>query len=220
MKKVCIILILASMLIIVRSSYCNEINVLESNIISLSNAGKNSKAIDKYKELFALTKKHNTELLHRITMGSLQDENPFMRAGGAIAVGQLGSVEAMPLLKLDLSDKDMWVRIWTAISISEVGDKRAIPDLINLLKDRVDFVRIAAVVSLGRLGNSSIITDIAKMLEDRNPNVRQMAAIALGRIGDKGAIPYLEKTLLEDNDMWARLAAVASLEKLVDKGSK
>lgn len=198
----------------VYNSYCDEISAVEKNIMSLSDECKNNKAIDEYKKLFALTKKHNLELLHKIAIGSLRDENPFMRSGSAIAAGQLGNNDAMPFLKLNLSDKDMWVRIWTAISISEVGDKRAIPDLLRLLNDRIDFVRIAAVVSLGRLGDSSVVPDVARMLKDRNPNVRQMAAIALGRIGDKSAIPFLEKTLMEDNDMWARLASVASIEKL------
>ncbi|OIN96363.1 hypothetical protein AUJ66_06475 [Candidatus Desantisbacteria bacterium CG1_02_38_46] len=219
MKKINIILmtfVLAS--ITVYTSYCENVDVLESNVINLSNAGKNNKAIDEYKKLFNLTRIHNLDLLRKITIGSLRDENPFMRAGGAIAAGQLGNNRAAPLLKLNLSDKDMWVRIWTAISISEVDGKGALPDLIRLLKDRIDFVRISAVVSLGRIGDSSIIPDIAEMLNDRNPNVRQMAAIALGRIGDKSAIPYLEKTLLNDNDMWARLAAVASLEKLASGG--
>ena len=208
------------MLFLVYNSWCEEINVIEENIISLSNAGKNNNAIDEYKKLFNLTRKHNVDLLRKIAIRSLKDENAFMRAGAAIAVGQLGNTEAAPLLKFNLRDRDIWVRVWTAISISEVGDKRAIPELLRLLKDKIDFVRISAVVSLGRLGDSSIVPEIARALKDRNPNVRQMAAITIGRIGDESAIPYLEKTLLEDNDMWARQAAVASLEKLIRKGAR
>ena len=215
MKKIfiCLMIFIYS-IISAYDSHCGDADVMKANVERLSDAGKNNKAIDAYIKLFTLTGVHNSDLLYKITLGSLKDENPFMRAGAAIAAGQLGNNRAMPLLKLNLNDKDMWVRIWTAISISEVGDKRAVPDLVRLLKDRIDFVRISAVVSLGRLGDDSVIPDIAKMLNDRNPNVRQMAAIALGKIGDKSAVPYLEKALLEDNDMWARLAAVASLEKL------
>lgn len=221
MKKVfiCLIVFIFSA-VTTHDSHCGETDDKKASVVSLSDAGKNNKAIDSYIKLFTLTRVHDLDLLHKITLGSLKDENPFMRAGGAIAAGQLGNNSATPLLKLNLSDSDMWVRIWTAISISEVGDKRLIPELLKLLKDRIDFVRIAAVVSLGRMGDSSIIPDVARMLNDRNPNVRQMAAIALGKIGDKSAIPYLEKTLLEDNDMWARLAAVASLEKMVGEGVK
>lgn len=221
MKKICRILIIAMyMIFFVYNFHSEEVNVIETNIASLSNAGKNNQAIDEYKKLFTLTKKHNINLLQKIVIGSLRDENNFMKMGGAIAAGQLGNIEAASLLRINLRDKDMWVRIWTAVSIGEVNDKEAVADLLRLLKDRVDFVRISASVALGKLGNASIIPEIAKALKDRNPNVRQMAAIALGRIGDENAIPYLEKTLLEDNDMWARLAAVASLEKILKRGMK
>jgi len=220
MQKKLILIIFICVAISGSHIFSQDVNVLETNINSLSNARKNNKAIDEYKKLFSLTKKHDVDLLHKITIGSLKDENPFMRAGGAIAAGQLGNDEAEPLLRANLNDRDIWVRVWTAISISEVGDKKTVPDLVNLLNDRIDFVRISAVVSLGRLGDSSNIPDIAKALKDRNANVRQMAAIALGRIGNDSAIPYLEKLLMEDNDMWARLAAVASLEKLLRKRGK
>jgi HEAT repeat protein len=213
-----ILIVIAWTMFFVYDSYCGEADAIKANVISLSDSGKNNKAIDEYVKLFELTRGHDLGLLHKITLGSLKDESPFMRAGGAIAAGQLGSNGSILLLKHNLSDKDMWVRIWTAISVSELGDKRLVPELLKLLKDRIDFVRISAIVSLGKMGDSSIIPDLAGMLKDKNPNVRQMAAIALGKIGDKSAVPYLEKALIEDNDTWARLAAVASLEKLVGGG--
>jgi len=201
-------------------SFAEDVKSIEVNIASFSAQGKNNKAIDEYVKLYSITNRHNLDLLHKISLASLDDKDAFIRAGSVIAAAQLSNTEAMPLLKKNLSDKDMFVRIWTAISISEVNDKSAIPDLVKLLDDKVDFVRISAVVSLGRLADSSLIPTIANALNDKNPNVRQMAAISLGKIGDPKAIPYLERALMIDGDKWARQALVASLEKLLSKEDK
>ncbi|PIZ17597.1 hypothetical protein COY52_03745 [Candidatus Desantisbacteria bacterium CG_4_10_14_0_8_um_filter_48_22] len=155
------LLVLVSMLVVSFGySQGNDVGTIQTNIRAFSGGGKNIKAIDEYRKLFTQTKTHDTELLHRIVMGSLRDEDGYMKMAGAIAVGQLGgSTEAFPFLRDNLKEKDMWIRIWTAVSIGETGDKEAIPNLLYaLLNDRVNFVRISSAIALGKLGDASVVS--------------------------------------------------------------
>jgi HEAT repeat protein len=131
---------------------------------------------------------------------NLKDKDPDIRAYSASALGDIGSIKALPhlidALKGDPSEK---VRVHAAWSLGAIPSTDAEPVLIASLKDKSFFVRRNALRSLGQIKSKQAIPYLIETLNDKDWKIRIKASIALKLIGTE-SIPYLIKVLRNDNN--------------------
>ena len=78
----------------------------------------------------------------------LKSKNSDVRKAAAVALGEIGSKEAVPHLIKALKDKKWYVRKAAAEALGKIGSKEAVPHLAKALKDEDRDVRRAAVQAL------------------------------------------------------------------------
>jgi HEAT repeat protein len=120
----------------------------------------------------------------------------------AIALGYIGSYQALPELRDALVSADDELVAAAARALGQVGDSKAIVLLIELLGGvRPWFVRVAAARALGALGDQSAAPALVTALESDEWDVRNAAARSLVALD------------------WAGIEAVGSaLDKVPDAG--
>ena len=159
--------------------------------------------------------------------GALANENPAVRAGAALALGNLGRFarhdhaslvkELIPSILSLLNDKESAVRESAAEALYLIAHREpkiGVPALVTALKDQSPIVRRWSVLALGEIGPESkaAVSALTEALTDQSERVRKGAAAALGRIGPKAkaAVPALI-IALEDRDVSVRGAAASGL---------
>jgi HEAT repeat protein len=82
--------------------------------------------------------------------------DPQVRCAAAIALGQIGSREALPRLReLGSQDEEAFVRSWAIGAIGKIGGRpEATEFLLPFLRDPSLRVRSATAIALGRLGDA------------------------------------------------------------------
>ena len=134
-----------------------------------------------------------------------------------IALGKIGSAEAIPALTNTLKNKENDVRWWSAISLGRIGSAKATPYLIEALqRDSDESVRTHIAEALGQIGSPEAVPILIKSLKDKSYNVREAAAEALGKIKSQAAIPALIESL-KDKAWTVRLKAAAALKSIGTK---
>jgi HEAT repeat protein len=106
---------------------------------------------------------------------ALRDTRPRIRAGAAIAFGNLAlrgikAHRAAPALIKSLQDQDAMARVWAATALGNIGDTAATEALITCLRDNDPEVRGAAARSLGNLRDPRAIKPLIDMLRRGEPN--------------------------------------------------
>lgn len=95
-----------------------------------------------------------------------------LRSQTAIALGLLGTTDAVPLLLQELKDAEsMNVQGQIVIALAKIGDARAIGPLINdVLKDsgKPDLTRALACAGLGLIGDLELIPSLSRISKDIN----------------------------------------------------
>ena len=132
-----------------------------------------------------------------------------LRYYGALAIGQLNIVEALPALYAAAEDAE--VREWVAEAFGyvtywkrDVAPKKAAITglLLRLMDDQDENVRCSAAnsISNGRHNNRKTRERLRKAIGDPCDRVQQVAVLGLARFGDREILPWLE-TKLVSNDI-------------------
>jgi hypothetical protein len=140
--------------------------------------------------------------------GMMTDPGSEIRWQAAIALGEMGSHEAVAPLLRGLGDTDKYVRYGSAISLVKNGyqpsgdaewawyyaamqdwdqlktvESHALAPLFNLLRDTDSNVRVRAVQVLGSIGNREAGPALIRSLGDADRQVRWEAALASQKCG-------------------------------------
>jgi len=133
--------------------------------------------------------------VHRQDLGSvlidaLNDDDTFLKACAIRAVGKLGRIDLLPILKKQLAAEDKDCRFWSGWSAVLLGDR---DDALELLKavavSESPFQGRSLQVALRAMDNA----DAQKWLKDQaqHPDLLRYAIIGAGVIGDPVYIPWL-----------------------------
>ena len=132
----------------------------------------------------------------------------------AIALGKIGSADALDGLLEAMTHENQFVRQQAANSLFRMADQ-ARNGVVRLLKDSRWYVRKEAVRLLGRIGECQNLSHLLPLLEDARPEVRTAAVEALGEISDTQAVEPLIR-MLHDSYFTVRQEAVRALGRIGD----
>ena len=145
---------------------------------------------------------------------ALKDEDPFVRANAAAALGQLvpAAQAARPDLAAALGDAAEDVRTWAVMALASLGAEPYQDALAGRLKDPGAKVRAAAALALGTLGAQGLswADALAALKADGDKDVRAAALGALGGLGEARLLPLLLAGL-DDSEPAVRLAAASAV---------
>lgn len=94
-----------------------------------------------------------------------RDEWEISRRRAAIALGRLGSADAVEVLGEAAADKNPAIRVSASRALGEVGGDQAEESLLRLLADEDASVRKWAIRSLGKVGGAKAREALSKFLE-------------------------------------------------------
>ena len=134
-------------------------------------------------------------------------------------LGQLGAIEAVPLLVAAMRDPHedaATVKLAAAQALGQMQAEEAVPILLQELKDRDDWAspRLAELlVSFGPKARDALHEALN---DEAHANARIWAAQILGRCGDASSVPLLLARLSDRSDR-IRMSAAEALGRLGDK---
>jgi len=135
-----------------------------------------------------------------------------------LALGRLGSADAVPALVAALQNPSEMIHETTARALGMLGPRArdAVPALLGALSRKNDLLRRHAVQALGRIGSTEapVIQALTAALQDPEVFVREPAALALGRLGAaaRPALPALEAMMRSDREGEVACAAWALVQ--------
>jgi putative membrane-bound dehydrogenase-like protein len=150
------------------------------------------------------------------------EKEPKVRQEVALALGQMGDKEALPLLIAALRDPSNpeGVRSAALSGLETIGGKPAVEALIEALTNKEgslkEEVQARMVAALGRFKAKEAIPAIADRLSHASAEVRVAAADALGKIGDAKLGAPKVRPALNDKAPEVRKAALNALAALKD----
>lgn len=149
-----------------------------------------------------------------ILVGTLEDEDYYLRCRAAEILSKIGDKKALEPLTAALKDKDNRVRIAAAWALRNMGEVSAVEPLIEALKDSKAVVRSYVASALGKTGDRKSVEPLIEALkDDKEAIVRSSAAWALGKIRDKRAVgPLMEA--LKDEDLRVNSRAAGALANI------
>lgn len=103
-----------------------------------------------------------------------------------IALGDIGSLEAVDDLIKFAASSNLDIRTESIISIGKIGDQKAAPIIAENLQHKSAKVRIESAKSLGNLQAESTLPILVESLNDKNWWVRFYAAQSIYKFQDKG----------------------------------
>ncbi|MEO0070817.1 MAG: HEAT repeat domain-containing protein, partial [candidate division WOR-3 bacterium] len=106
----------------------------------------------------------------------------WVRSVSAQALGEIGEIQAAPVLLHALDDPDRYVRASVAEALGKLRDYRSSMKLLEMVDDESDLVRAQVFRALGRIGNPAAIPSLLKALDDPEPQVRCAAIEALAEL--------------------------------------
>ena len=116
---------------------------------------------------------------------ALSDDHPYVRQAAVLALGAMGTSEAMNSLQtVGLHDPDVWVRTRTIEQLSHHRHHTFAPILITLLEDSVVPIQMAAIHAVEELGESRAIPVLRRLTQHGDSEVGMLASHALERLGD------------------------------------
>lgn len=169
------------------------------------------------------------------------------RIHAAHALGELGAVEAIPVLcqalsyievnaaparealvkigtpavePLCLALQHEWrkVRSEAARTLGDIADNRAVVPLCRALDDRDATVRARAAYSLGQIKDERAVAVLCRGVEDKDVSVRRSCTAALGAVGHPQAVGAL-CLRLEDREPSVRRTAALALRRLEQRAA-
>lgn len=147
----------------------------------------------------------------------LRSKNDSLKSSSIQALGEIGSVRAIPFLTARLNDEketdaNRW---WSAISLGKIRSTAAIPYFIRVIQqDSEEQNRTYMITALGETQASpESVKILITSLQDKSYSVREAAAVSLGKLKTKVAIPSLIESL-KDPTWTVRLAASTALKSI------
>ena len=190
------------------------LQAVEALLVVLGNAQVDPYAHDTFAEILV-----SILLQHRHPyavgwLGSLvEHENSDVRRRIVTALGELGDIQALPLLRYALQDRQDMVRHSAAYGIINLAyGSESVEALRLALYDEAAHVRYIAVRSLEFLDASDIMLEAAR---NDLPEVRQIAVYYLGKIQLQAGFERLIDAL-QDPDDGVCLGAIWSLGQIGD----
>jgi hypothetical protein len=140
---------------------------------------------------------------------ALKHRDVEMRYRAAIALGELGSAEAVAPLATALSDENSGVRWEAAEALGRIGEA-ALDPLIEALARDDDDIRWRAAIALGEIGGPKAASALAAALDDPDEYVRSRVVHSLAEFGPEADPPLQE--VLSSGSQRARKAASNALK--------
>ncbi|MBA3392089.1 MAG: HEAT repeat domain-containing protein [Deltaproteobacteria bacterium] len=184
---------------------------------------ENLSSDDPQKRLEAVSElgKYDIALTERHLMRALADTDDKVKVAAAKALGQGGSIAAVPVMIEWLSDSDPKIRQEASRALGEIGGAEAATALTRSLGDIDDGVRqqtVKALGTIGRKGNTSVVLALIPRLEDAKSEVRLATIQQLEELGDRRAvIPLVAR--FADTTPSVRRQAVSAVGKLGDRSA-
>ncbi|HTE07049.1 MAG TPA: HEAT repeat domain-containing protein [Planctomycetota bacterium] len=156
--------------------------------------------------------------------------NRDVRAAAVLALGRLGSADAVPYIQIVAeSDPDLFVRLFAVLALGFSGRSEAVEDLVRLYRDphEPEQIRTFAAAGLGLIGNTQAVDTLLtglgeKALADMNNQLRAATIYAAGVCGNPTlgvALRALDGTWLFQKEPDVRALAAVSLGRIDDPAS-
>lgn len=152
---------------------------------------------------------------------ALDDSDPRLRREALLALGRLGTPEALDLLRWYVYDPDAAVRAQSVEAIAQCGAPDHADLLRRALHDPDSRVRRAAVEALGKAGDRAAVTDLRNLLADeRDGEVLASVAVALSRLKEFSAVREMLELALHSDNSTVRSQMVVGLADLLGEASE
>ena len=130
-------------------------------------------------------------------------------------LGRMGSVRAMPILRLVIEDgHQQWAPL-AARAPRQLGDGITAGDMVEWVSSPSSDDRLRAVLVLPQLVGRDALPQLRRAPGDHDATVRAEAARQLGWLGDRSVVPFLTDGLKDEDDE-VRRAACAALDFLAE----
>ncbi|MEI6518634.1 MAG: HEAT repeat domain-containing protein [bacterium] len=148
---------------------------------------------------------------------ALTDPEPEVKTMAITALGALGDVRAVELLKKVVHDQNQGVRQAALKAMVVLVDEENVLEMMRgFLKDKMGYVRKEAATILGEMRDPKSVGSLVASLRDDVDEVRLSVVEALGKIGDQRAvIPLMSQ--YKDMDYQVRTSVAIALGELGDK---
>lgn len=165
--------------------------------------------------LRSITHRDGNVLLPDI-IAALDDPERGVRREALLALGRLGTTEALDVLRWHLHEPDARIR---APSIEAIAQTES-PDRIDLIKralhDPDSRVRTAAVAAMGKMRNPDAAQALRELLADeRDGEVLVSAAVALSSMKEFSAVSEMVNLALRSENKTVRMQMLVALADLL-----
>jgi HEAT repeat protein len=165
----------------------------------------------------ALAKQGGEQALALLTERCGVEEDSFVRASLAIALGILGGGTQLSLLRGFLDDPDPRVRANAIEGLMHLGIPEVIRVIVPHLKDQDKRVKVNAYTAMGRFGKLALLRSLGEMLNSDKLWLRDVACYALCKLELPESVALLEHAFSDDY-IGVRLKARNGLVGLARKG--
>lgn len=147
----------------------------------------------------------------------LESPNSRDRLLALVALKDVDSIEALPLIKKVLHDESIQIRGMAVFALGIKASAECYPLLLNVLENDSDYsVRAAAAGALGYLEDARAVEPLLRVFyEETDWLVRFSAAVALGNLKDDRAKSALLQAL-DGDEVVLHQAAIAALGEIGD----
>jgi HEAT repeat protein len=130
-----------------------------------------------------------------------------------LALGELKSKSALPLLTkiLDDEDEDLTLRRFACDALGKIGDLSALPSIKNALESKDNLLRAYGVYALGNFPGKETEESLISYLRDSFPRVRELAAQKLGELKTENAADILIFRARRDPEKRVKTASFRAL---------
>jgi MFS family permease len=152
---------------------------------------------------------------------ALDDPDVSLRREALLALGRLGTPEALDLLRWYVYDPDAAVRAQSVEAIAQCGAPDHADLLRRALHDPDSRVRRAAVEALGRMGDRAAVPELRGMLAaERDGEVLTSVAVALSRLKEFDAVREMLDLALQSDNSTVRAQMLVGLADLLGEASE
>jgi HEAT repeat protein len=143
----------------------------------------------------------------------LYEKDLSVREEIAVALGQIGSDNAVRFLEKLFESSDYLMRGHAIIGLAQLQDRKILPYFYQAVKDESYFVRKKGMEGLKRIEKKSEPRIYKELAKNPHPQIRGYAMEDIGRYGDRGLYRIVRRGL-DDKELFVRKKAVLALGML------